>query len=79
MAMNLSGLTTGSEGGTRVSGDARRLGEIRFISSEPLVAVARQRIRYLLSESEIEQAIETRREIYTYVNLHNSRLVSQAN
>lgn len=31
--MNLSGLTTGSEGGTRVSGDARRLREIRFFSN----------------------------------------------
>ena len=31
--MNLSGLTTGNEGGTRVSGDARRLREIRFFSS----------------------------------------------
>lgn len=36
MAMNLSGLTTGSEGGTRISGDARRLTirEIRFFSGE---------------------------------------------
>lgn len=41
MAMSLASLTTGSEGGTRASGDARRLRKIR--SSPPSFAACDQR------------------------------------
>ena len=51
MAMSLASLTTGNEGGTRASGDARRLRKIRS-SSPPSFAAREQRFPFGLERLE---------------------------